>query len=196
MLLLDAAAITESTEDEVKKSAHYLLRTLDRKSEWDSIVFCATSIPKDVSKLMKGTLTPIRRSEWFIWTKLQRSMPSNVRFEYGDYTICHPGIIDVNPKLLTIAAKIWYTADEAWLVGKGGVWHKDPSQYTRMCKALEKNAEFRGPAFSKGDQYIAECAVGTKGTGNLLTWLVVGISHHITQVCDQLSRYSSASTSP
>jgi hypothetical protein len=86
-------------------------------------------------------------------------------------------------------AKLRYTIDDAWHVGRGTpVRTHGFSQYREMCAELSRQSYFGIGAASRADAYIADCARGDAPTGNLSTWVWVATNRHLTRVVDDLAR--------
>jgi hypothetical protein len=78
-----------------------------------------------------------------------------------------------------------YAAEGSWLIARGGVlWGRATSlgfdQYRELCDRVVMSTDYRGAPYSWGDAYIAECAGGEVGTGNLRTWVSVATNVHLT----------------
>jgi hypothetical protein len=91
----------------------------------------------------------------------------------------------------TILAQLRYTTPESYLVYKGEDVHRAGgtgyAQFHTICADLVQRAEFRGENFSHGDQQIAEKAATTGSPGNAETWRMIGTSHHLETVIDQIA---------
>jgi hypothetical protein len=85
-------------------------------------------------------------------------------------------------------AKLRYTVDDHWYIGRGQqVKAHGFEQYRGMCETLVRQPYFMGAAYSDGDRIIQECADGIGTTGNLTVWATVATNHHLTKVVDDLA---------
>jgi hypothetical protein len=107
---------------------------------------------------------------------------------FGDYAIAHPLLVEVDPRLMKMSAQLRYTTDTAWLVFKErNVRDYGFEQFKGICTALIARPEYKGAAFSWGDNAISECTLTSSGPGNATTWRRIGTNHHLTMVTDQIS---------
>lgn len=92
------------------------------------------------------------------------------------------------------SASVKYTIDDGWLIirgqgtrtpGTGGF-----SQFLAHAALLVSRPEYCGANFSWGDEMISDIAAGTQGSGNLETWVRIGVNHHIEFVVDRLASYA------
>ena len=90
---------------------------------------------------------------------------------------------------MVMSANIRYTVQNDWLVlrGKSVQGPLGYDQYHKLCESLISLAEYSGSDFSWGDKRIELCAKREVGPGNATTWRMVGTSHHIAYVLEQLS---------
>lgn len=159
---------------------------MKERERWKTIVVASGSFPQFLRDLDYG-VNAVTRAEHKLWKELRQTKPELV---FGDYTINSPVPADgFDPVKMGIAAKIKYTSGEHWYVWKGRDLKKHATgykQYIEMCKSLVKTAEFKGAAYSWGDQYIQDCANDKDGPGNPQKWVTVETNHHIVQITDQL----------
>ncbi|TQR27212.1 hypothetical protein C7Y47_23465 [Lysinibacillus sphaericus] len=123
-------------------------------------------------------------SNIFFWRK-----PS-----FGDYNITHPDFVDLDPRIINVAAGIRYTYDDKFYIFRGvGVKSKGFAQMLNICNDVIKHSCYRGNTFSFGDQEIYNCANQTRSCGNSETWVTAGINHHLTNVSNDISSLPSTS---
>jgi Beta protein len=164
----------------------YVIQTMKDIKRWASITVAGASFPQDMSGLVIGPNRVVRK-EWALWQDL-RVRQLKVRPIFGDYTVSNPILPDVDPKFMRIAAKIKYTANGDWIVFKGRDVKKHSfGQFHSLSQQLAALPEFRGAAFSWGDDSIEQCAKHTTGSGNMRTWVAIGTNHHIVTVLEQLA---------
>lgn len=173
-----------------------LLRIL-RLHEWRTLTLLGTSFPRTMAGLARGAQL-VDRYEWRLYQRVAGSLlDEQCRAPtFGDYAIAHPEVLPVDMRIVKPTASLRYTVDDAWNIIKGqNVREHGYHQYAGMCQALLSSPEFAGRGFSSGDAYIADCADGLQGTGNLTTWRWVGTNHHIEKVvADVASLYGSSGT--
>lgn len=165
------------------------LRRLGNLQEVRNLVLIGTAIPDSFAQLAKGS-DEIPRHEWLFYQELLNAMPSGMRKPiYGDHTTVHPDFTARDMRFVKPAGKITYTGPTSYGTRKGKAFRGNEEQMYDHCHAIvnEPNFGFRGARFSLGDQYIANCASRTVGTGNQTTWKWVAINHHITAVADDLA---------
>lgn len=171
------------------------IQSLPNITEWRTLTFAATSFPTNLSQFASGTDGTIPRSEWLIYKKLfEKSLPRYPAF--GDYNISNPEYARIDPRFIQMSANIRYTADDEYLIFRGysvrspkyGKW----AQAQTLCLRLVAHPKYFGQHFSYGDNYIFECAEGTKSTGNAETWRKVGTNHHLKLATLELSNFHAA----
>ncbi len=99
---------------------------------------------------------------------------------------------------MRMSASIRYTTDEHWVVARGrNIQQYGSSQYRDLSQRLTNMPDvFNGAEFSAGDRYMKDCADGTEGFGNPMTWRWVGTNHHLTFVVRQLAKTFEVSATP
>lgn len=162
-------------------------------ASWRTLTVLAGSFPPDLSRLARGSVNRLRRSEWHQWQELE-SWPGR-RPAFGDYTIQH--VLHREPVAVpNFSASVRYTIEEDFFVlrGEGVLNEGGPGygQWNAWAALLIERPEFFGAAFSAGDGYIAERAANWSNTGSAQSWLQAGFSHHLTttalQVANQLEQ--------
>jgi hypothetical protein len=141
---------------------------------------------------LKEVSTPggfIERHDWKFYVELLAKLPKGVRLPmFGDYATVHPGFVAaMDMRKIKPAGKLVYATKGQWLVRKGGAFRDNPKQMHGHCDDVVKSGHFRGPAFSSGDGYIAQCATKAVGPSNQTRWKSVGINHHIMQVIGEVA---------
>ncbi|MEQ8399383.1 MAG: beta family protein [Silicimonas sp.] len=163
------------------------MQKLGNLHDFRNFVVIGTAIPETFKDVAKGA-DQLPRHDWLFYQALLGKMPSGMRQpNYGDYTIVHPEFAPVDMRKIKSAGKLVYTTSNAWEVRKGGAFRDNPEQMHDHCASIVTSGTFSGAAFSNGDDYIAKCAIKTKGPSNLTRWKEVAINHHITRVLGDLS---------
>jgi hypothetical protein len=164
----------------------YLIPMLNR---WRTFTVVGSAFPNTIAGLPSQTnLVP--RREWEAYQSLLSNLGTEIRIPaFGDYGAAHPELIELDMRLIKPFAKLRYTTDEAWHIGKGSpVRTHGFGQYVSLCKELTSKSYFDGPDFSEGNRYIADCARGNASTDNLTTWVWVATNRHLTKVVNDLSK--------
>jgi hypothetical protein len=117
------------------------------------------------------------------WTRKPDRLPA-----YGDYIIAHPGLPPEGQA--TILVQLRYSIPNEFMIWKGKNAIKTPNgfaQFLSICTDLVGRPEFRGAAFSFGDQEIQGKAANGGSPGNAEIWRKIGTNHHIETVLDQIA---------
>ena len=193
-LIIDLKEIQKDQIGLLVRSVRDVIRTLSEPLEWRTLTLCATAFPQTMSGFAPDSISLTSRVEWQLWTTLLHNASKIPRMPtFGDYTVVHPELLEIDPRIMQLGAKIKYTFDNDWIIVKGiSIRRGGPEQTRDLCKNIIELSEYRGPAFSWGDNYIQKCADGTEGVGNQTTWVQVGVNHHIVFVINQLSSYSAS----
>lgn len=157
---------------------------------WRSITITGSSFPSDYTDFGAGSLTFIPRGEWNFWKAIlsQQRMNSQRLYSFGDY-----GPLPIAPAYyynvpMQPAAKIRYTIENNWMFLKGLVFATHGGQqFRQMCVNVMTSPEFRSRVVSWGDEFIEACANQSGSTGNLATWVSVGVNRHVAFCLNQLA---------
>lgn len=176
--------------DQFSKALHLALRRLKRLPQCRTFTVAATSFPKSMGELKKGSQI-IERSEWLLYREFSAAASNlQIRPQFGDYAIAHPSLPKLDMRLLKPAASLRYTIDGGWYIEKGSnVRDNGFEQYVDICKSLIGSGYFSESSFSRGDRHILECSEREVSTGNLSVWRWVGTNHHITKVVHDLASF-------
>lgn len=155
-------------------------------ADWKTYTIAATGYP-NVLTIPPGQNGLLKRREWLLWKQLVQEESATRIPDFGDYTINSPALLEFDPLKMKLSAKIRYTTDEDWLAIKGRQLKGNGGQFHRLARQLVERVEYCGPMFSAGDKYILECANHQQGPGNPMTWVRVGVNHHMTFVVKQLA---------
>ncbi|MEW6532344.1 MAG: beta family protein [Thermodesulfobacteriota bacterium] len=166
------------------------VRTIPRLTRWRSFTITGTSYPATIAGL-RSPFQEIPRLEWRMYQRLVNRLGTATRLPtFGDYAVAHPEPIALNMRLVKPFAKLRYTSNDFWYIGKGtNVRDHGYSQYRQLCQTLMAHPCFDGRGSSAGDDYIADCAQGTARTGNLTTWVWVSTNRHLTKVVNDLATF-------
>ncbi|NUB07005.1 hypothetical protein FW320_12560 [Azospirillum sp. Vi22] len=163
-------------------------------ARWRSFVIAGTAYPESVSHI-RPPFELVPRTEWAVYKAVTAMLPATVRLPtFGDYTVSYPVLPGIDMRMVDPIAKLRYTTESHWYVGRGAqVKANGFEQYRGMCATLVAQPFFMGAGFSDGDRIIDECAAGTGSTGNLTVWSSVATNHHLTQVVGDLANFHAIS---
>jgi len=183
-LILDLGAPNFVPVEGFSRVVKAIIGRIPKLNRWRTFSIIGTSFPASMGEIKKSPEI-LQRNEWLLYQRLIDSLVvEGLRLPtFGDYGINHPDVLDLDMRFIKPSASIRYTIDDAWLFIKGpNVRDHGFAQYRDHCHNLVSSPEFMGPNFSFGDRYIAQCAAGTSGTGNLTTWRQIGTNHHLQKV--------------
>ncbi|MCF8078618.1 MAG: beta family protein [Desulfobacterales bacterium] len=188
-LLLDLESIPDEQIGFQTRAVLSYLNDLPGIREWRSLILSATAFPETMADIDKNSIGATTRAEWLIWSMLFGARERIERLPaFSDYTIVHPEPFDMDPRIMQLGAKIKYTSDREWIIVKGESIKRGGSEQThRLCQRLTGLPEYSGRDFSWADQHIDSCANERTGPGNQMTWVRVGVNHHITYVVRQIA---------
>ena len=165
------------------------LANLPDPSAWKTITVSSSAFPENLGAVPPRSVESLPRVELQLRDELASRKRKIPRFPtFGDYGICHPDLLDFDPRTHTPSAAIRYTTERKWLIVKAGSIKKHKlEQFRQLSDTLRKRPEYYGENYSWGDRYISECADCNVGHGNLTTWRQVGTNHHVTLVANQIA---------
>lgn len=168
------------------------LAAIENLRRYRNLILLSTAWPESSSSLPKGN-SKVVRHDWLLYRALiETHLRGLCCPNFGDYTLVHPTLPAVDMRTLKPAGKIVYTVSDHWWVCKGVAFRDDREQMYDHCAELSKLSIFKGLGYSFGDTYIARCANRQEGPSTLTQWKKVMISHHITQVVDDLANFCGA----
>jgi len=168
------------------KAISSAIKRISRITDFRSFSVAGTSL--NLSEIRKPGGEPTRH-EWLLYQQLLKELSGIRKPVFGDYTIETPEFISQDMRLLNPAGKIVYTTKKTWLVPKGSSFRDNREQMVAHCKTIIESGHYAGKDYSAGDKRIYDTFNDIEGTGNQGTWKEVGVSHHITLVVDQLSKF-------
>ncbi len=189
-IVLDLKSPNFHPIDHFARALNMALRRLPKISQYRTFTLAATSFPKTMGQMKRGSQI-IERSEWLLYkTFVSKNTELKLKPQFGDYAIAHPSLPELDMRLLKPAASLRYTVDDSWYIGKGtNVRDNGFGQYVDICGSLVSEGYFLGSGYSKGDLYILACSERRGSTGNLSVWRWVGTNHHITKVVRDIASF-------
>lgn len=192
-LLLDLGSLLTKTGLEVSIDVPQLIAAIPNLKKWRSFMLGATGFPVDLMGLPPSQISTLRRLEWGLWRRVIIDPSVSRPPTFADYVIAHPQPPEVDPRIMRPSASIRYTTGDNWLILKGkNLKDHGYRQFHDVSKDLVNSPAYSGPQFSWGDQYINDCARRRVSSGNLTTWRMVGTSHHIALVTQQIANLFSS----
>lgn len=168
------------------KALSVAIKRISKVADFRSFSIAGMSL--NLSEIRKPGGEP-KRHEWLLYQRLIKEL-SEIRVPtFGDYTIETPEFISQDMRLLNPAGKIVYTTENTWLIPKGNSFRDNRDQMFLHCQTIIDSGHYCGQGYSAGDKRIYDTCHKIEGTGNQGTWKEVGVSHHITLVVDQLSKF-------
>jgi hypothetical protein len=186
---MDFRSVSENDLLNVADMATDFLANLPDSTDWKTIIISSSGFPENLGGIPPRSMDTIPRTELDLRDALFSRRRSIPRFPaFGDYGICHPDLLDFDPRVHTPSAAIRYTIEREWLIIKAGsIKRYKLDQFRELSDKLRRRPEYYGPTYCWGDNYINECADYSVGKGNLTTWRQVGTNHHITLVGSQIA---------
>lgn len=183
-LIVDCKSLDSSVAQILPTVLPPLINAVLKMGVWKSVTILSGAIPENYTAFSPG-LTLLPRLEWSLWLALVPTGILQRRPTFGDYAIAH-AVYSYTPPWMGIssAAKIRYTGLSEYHIFRGR--SLKPAKYGKFAQFFTLAAQvanhpvYRGPGYSAGDQRIADCAAQNVGTGNLQTWVEVGVSQHVT----------------
>lgn len=184
--------------DQATPMLNTLCNLIPNINAWRNFILASGAFPEDLSGLQKNDIHKIERTDWTSWRDQTVDMSSIPRKPiYSDYTIQHALYLKRKGRA-HYSASIRYTAEDYWIIMRGeDVFRRDgpgfkqwPAQAIILCDL----SEYSGETFSEGDKYIKQMSLQRKQSGNIVTWLRAGFSHHMTFVVRQLASLLDTST--
>jgi hypothetical protein len=188
-LLMDFRSIYGNDLNDAADIATTFLANLPNTTDWKTITLSSSGFPENLGLVSPRSVETLPRTELDLRDRLISRRRSIPRFPtFGDYGICHPDLLDFDPRIHTPSAAIRYTIEREWLIVKAGSIKKYKlTQFRDLSNTLRTRPEYYGIGYSWGDKYISECADYSVRNGNLTTWRQVGTNHHLTLVGNQIA---------
>lgn len=193
-LVLDYKQILPQQEQHHITKVTLTLVQLPYLQEWRTLTLASTAYPKKLNQIPTNSNGSLPRTEWSVYQTLRGYGLARIP-TFGDYTITHPDFVNLDPRVINMAAGIKYTAGNETLIFRGiGVKNNGFSQMIQLCIDVTNHFKYYGRTFSYGDQYIYDCANQLCNTGNAESWVIVGVNHHLSVVSSDVSNLRVSST--
>lgn len=185
-LILDLRHIVADKANRISASVLNFITLPPEHLRPRSITLVGSSAVASVSGIGIDGQSPVRRVERDVWMNINFELDGLRTIQFGDYGILNPDFVFSGPNL-NANAKIRYSHGAFHQVFRGHGLYRPArfGQYHDLAKRVVDSKWFAGSAFSYGDSYIAACAAGIDGPGNLATWVKVDTNHHLEVVSQQ-----------
>ncbi len=187
-----------------KSALPFMLDALPDIENWRTLTVASSSFPSSMMALKKNSIEELDRDEWLAWLSVRSKKKATKRIPtFGDYSINHPILSEINPRIMQMSPNIRYTDDLIYVVAKGQAQprkKKKPTpedelaraqlapsvQYPKLAAAIKKHPGWKKAKFSWGDMFIDKCS-RKECVGNSTDWRSVGTCHHIAAVVQQIA---------
>jgi hypothetical protein len=187
-----------------KAALPFQIDALPLVKEWRTLTIASSSFPVDLSGRAQNSVGAIDREEWVAWLSLRNKQKSLKRMPtYGDYTINHPVLSEIDPRIMSMSPNIRYSDDTSYVIAKGQAIprkKKKPTpeeeaarnkllpkiQYPKLAAKIKNHPSWKGEKFSWGDKFIDACS-HKECVGSATNWRAVGTCHHIAVVVQQIA---------
>jgi len=195
-ILLDLRSIAPDDERVAGESVIDFLSLNPRAHEYRNLIVVGSSALKSVTEVEQEGLLEVARTELRLWSALARDLPHRVKLRFGDYGVVHPDFADgggfqnANAKIrYTVGSRILYFRGHRLFAPNG-----DFAQYHGLAKRVIGDPRYRGRNASFGDAQLFACAGRIVGPGNMGTWVMVDMNHHIAYTARQMRRLATSIT--
>lgn len=189
-LVIDLAAPNFQPINAFVRTLEIIVGMVPVLNRWRTFTLAGTAYPPSIAGLRRP-FDHVPRYEWIAYRTLVSRLGSGNRIPtFGDYAVAHPDPVELDMRLIKPFAKLRYTFDDHWHIGRGDTVRTHGfGQYQQLCADLMAQAYFSGHGFSAGDAYIADCVASAVPTGNLTTWVWVSTNRHLTKVVADLATF-------
>ncbi|HVG84273.1 MAG TPA: hypothetical protein VM820_07130 [Vicinamibacterales bacterium] len=159
-----------------------------------SVTFAGAAWPKNMPAGAANHEIP--RDDFAAYVNLATACASRATAvpDYADWAVAHPDpSLDVDPRILNIAATMRYTCVDKWVLGKGGLYKgnggksKGGAVVRPMLVALTAHSEYRSVLSCEAERWIDDVVAGRTGPGNPGIWRRWALVRHLTLTVKQLS---------
>jgi len=167
------------------------VRSIGALGAWRTLTVAGTSM---MSTAPAGSgVHVVAREEWAMYRSLIAARPVQIP-AFGDYGIVGRGDQpDIDPRMMSISAKLRYTTDIEFLIAKGKDLYKGMGGRSHGSEAvppaavmLHSHPGFR-TAHCEYECWIASVASLRTGGGSPGTWLKFGTLHHLQTAVEQVA---------
>ena len=193
-LFVDFGVVREAVEFH-RANAVRVFEFLPRFEAWRSVYYAATSFPESVSDLegyeeiedgVFRIITPRVELETY-----QALLEAGFQRQLGfsDSSVCFGEFSAEAPPAFRPTANLRYTRGELFIILKG-VHENGNEDMIRLCQALLTMPEYRGPAYSVGDNSIERCATTEANYGQSQQWRRWDHNHNFEETMNQVASFA------
>lgn len=189
-LMIDLRDVTKFDLDELQGIVDDFFAINPNLRGFRSVILAGSSALKTVAEIPKDGVGHVARRELALWSRVQREIVPDLPLVFGDYGVIHPEFSDQGPNK-NVNAKIRYTDRGRIIYFRGhGLLRpvKDFAQYRALAAQVRESSAYLGPQFSYGDSYIDAVADSNTTAGNLSTWVLADVNHHLEYTTMQMSK--------
>lgn len=189
-LMIDLRDVTKFELDELQDIVDDFFAISPNLRGYRSVILAGSSALKTVAEIPKDGVGHVARRELALWSRVQREIVPDLPLVFGDYGVIHPEFSDQGPNK-NVNAKIRYTDRGRIIYFRGhGLLRpvKDFAQYRALAAQVRESSAYQGPQFSYGDAYIDAVADSNTTAGNLATWVLADMNHHLEYTTMQMSK--------
>ncbi|MDP3049234.1 MAG: beta family protein [Thermodesulfovibrionales bacterium] len=169
-----------------------IIKAFPYVTKWRTFTIAGSNFPK-ILEMNADSDTLIPRAEYLLWRQIVTSGKIQRLPSFGDYSIQHPEISDLDFRKIKSSVNLRYATENHWRVYKAREkFRYGYDQFNDICNDLITTQEYYGSHFSEGDKYIDRCAKNTNGPGTPEIWRKVGFNHHMTLIAKQLSNFGAS----
>lgn len=189
-LMVDLRDVTKFEFDELQGIVNDFFAINPDIRGYRSVILAGSSALKTVAKIPKDGVDHVARRELTLWSRVQREVVPDLSLIFGDYGVIHPEFSDQGPNK-NVNAKIRYTDRGRIIYFRGhGLLRpvKDFGQYHALAARVRDSSVYQGRQFSYGDSYIDAVADFNATSGNLGTWVLADMNHHLEYTTLQMTK--------
>ena len=189
-LMVDLRDVAKFEFDELQGIVEDFFAINPNVRGYRSVILAGSSALKTVGDIPKDGVDHVARRELTLWSRVQREVVPDLPLVFGDYGVIHPEFSDQGPNK-NVNAKIRYTDRGRIIYFRGhGLLHpvKDFAQFHALAAQVRESSAYQGPQFSYGDSYIDAVAEFNTTSGNLGTWVLADMNHHLEYTTLQMSK--------
>jgi hypothetical protein len=176
----DQSALSEAAIESFVALLQERINELPHLHDWLGFAVALSSFPTAI-KLKPGEVQAYPRTDLVAYGKLLHSPKDLLRVPmFGDYAVDTSPL--QKPQRRTPSAHLRYSTPKNYIVSKGHSVKK-PHGYKSIypvADALVVRADFMGPGYSEGDNFISELSNRGASTGNASSWRWASTDHHLT----------------
>lgn len=190
-LIIDLGAPSFIPLEGFSMAIQQIVNKLPYLNDWRTFTILGTSFPATMAGIKKGGEV-VKRYEWQLYKVLVGDLKkAKLRLPaFGDHTISHPQVLEMDMRLLKPNATIKFTIDDGWYIVKGSnVKDSGYEQFHRLSEQILASRHYRDSVSSWGKEYIRKCANRNATRGNLTKWVQVGTNHHIEKVIQDIANF-------